>query len=210
MDKSTISKKRAFTLLAVLSMLGQVAFAQNSLYSDVKAKKVGDIITVILKESTTGSSSSDSKLQTSADGQAEGSISGNFLPFEPVFGSGANVNFGSDQKNSSTQRQLLEGFLSVQIIEVTPTGDLIVKGSRLTEVNGEVHEMKITGTVRQNDIDGNNMVMSYLIANANISYMKKGGIKDKKKDNGFLKKVMFGAVSAGLTAAAILKGLNNN
>ena len=105
---------------------------------------------------------------------------------------------------------MLEGFLSVQIIEVTPTGDLIVKGSRLTEVNGEVHEMKITGTVRQNDIDGNNMVMSYLIANANISYMKKGGIKDKKKDNGFLKKVMFGAVSAGLTAAAILKGLNNN
>lgn len=189
-------------------MIQESVMAQNSLYRDIRASQVGDIITVILKESTMGTSSSDSKLQTSADGQAEGTITGNFLPFEPVFGSGANVNYGSDQKNTATQRQLLEGYMSVQIVEVTPRGDLLVEGTRSTEVNGETHEMMITGTVRPIDINGNNQVMSYRIANANISYFKKGGLKNDTKDRGLLKKIAFGVLSAGLTAAAVIRGMN--
>jgi flagellar L-ring protein precursor FlgH len=194
--------------LGILLLSGDV-LAQFSLYSDVKAKRVGDIITVVLKENMQGSSTTDSNVKSSVNGQASGSLSGNFMPFEPVFGSGASVNYDNDQKNVATQRQLLEGFVSVQIVEVTERGDLIVEGKRQTEINGEVHEMSISGTVRQNDIDGRNQVLSYRIANAQISYQKMGGMKDNKRSKGLIKKVVFGSVGAILTAAAVLKSLGD-
>ena len=195
-----------FLILAII--WPTISNAQNSLYRDVKANSVGDVITVILQESTSGSSTSDSKLSSSAAGTAGGSVTGNFLPFQPTFGTDANVNYGSDQKNLSNQRQLLEGYISVQITEVTPNGDLIVKGNRLTEVNGEIHEMKLDGVVRPTDVNNRNEVLSYRIANANISYLKKGGISKKSRDRKILRKVVFGAVSAGLGAAIIMKAMD--
>ncbi len=210
MAKNKLNKNLiGLTILGILFLSGDV-LAQFSLYSDVKAKKVGDIITVVLRENLQGSSTTDSKVTSNSNGQATGSLSGNFMPFEPVFGSGASVNYGSDQKNLATQRQLLEGFVSVQIVEVNNQGDLIVEGKRQTEINGEVHEMSIAGTVRVNDIDGNNQVLSYRIANAEISYQKMGGIGDRKGSRGILKKVVFGGIGAGLAAAAILRSNSNN
>lgn len=64
--------------------------------------------------------------------------------------------------------------------------------------------MSISGTVRQNDIDGRNQVLSYRIANAQISYQN-GRMKDNKRSKGLIKKVVFGSVGAILTAAAVLK-----
>jgi flagellar L-ring protein precursor FlgH len=210
MAKNTLTMKVSILTILGFLFLSNDTFAQFSLYSDVKAKRVGDIITVVLRENLQGSSTTDSKVTSNSNGQATGSLSGNFLPFEPVFGSGVSVNYGSDQKNLSTQRQLLEGYVSVQIVEVTEQGDLIVEGKRQTEVNGEVHEMSIEGTVRVNDIDGRNQVLSYRIANAAISYQKMGGIKDKKGSKGILKKVVFGGIGAGLAAAAILRSNTKN
>lgn len=207
MAKNTLIIRITPVFLLLSLLISGVSHAQSSLYRDVKASQVGDVITVILKENTSGSSTSDSKLATSSDGAANGSVSGNFLPFEPTFGTGVNVNYGSDQKNLSSQRQLLEGFISVQIVEVTPRGDLIVEGKRMTEVNGEIHKMSITGTVRQNDVDSQNQVLSYRIANANISYQKMGGIRKKKQDRGFFKKVIFTGVTLGMGAAMVLREL---
>lgn len=197
------------TILGLLFLSGDV-LAQFSLYSDVKAKKVGDIITVVLKENFQGSSTTNSKVTSSSNGQATGSLSGNFMPFEPVFGSGVSVNYGSDQKNLATQRQLLEGFVSVQIVEVNDQGDLIVKGHRKTMINDEVHKMSIAGIVRENDIDGKNQVLSYRIANAAISYQKLGGIRNKKPSKGILKKIVFVGIGVGIAAAAILASNKKN
>ena len=97
--------------------------------------------------------------------------------------------------------------MSVQIIEVTPYGDLIVEGNRSTEVNGEVHQMSISGTVRQNDIDGNNQVMSYRIANAAISYQKMGGISSQTRSKRLGTKILTVGLSACLAAVAVLRAL---
>lgn len=209
MAKDTLKNYIVGILLMSGLLIPHVASAQNSLYRDVKANKVGDVITVVLRESTNASSASDARLSSNASGSAGGSMSGNFMPFQPTFGADATVNYGSDQKNLSNQRQLLEGFISVQIKEVTPNGDLIVEGNRLTEVNGEIHEMMLNGIVRQNDVNSQNQVFSYRIANANISYHKKGGINPKTKNRGLIKKVALGAVSLGLGAAVILKKMGN-
>ena len=108
MAANNVISTKWLLVLAVLLVGSTASRAQNSLYSDVRAKTVGDIITVVLQESTLGTSTTDSKLSSSSNGQMDGSMSGNFLPFEPVFGTGASVSFGADQKNQETQRQLLQ------------------------------------------------------------------------------------------------------
>lgn len=203
----------AFAFISVLCFTAPVgttgtAQAQSSLYSDVTAHRVGDIITIILQENISGSSQSDSRNASNSAGSAGGSASGNFLPFEPTFGSDVQVNYGADQQAQSSQGQLLEGNMSVQIAEVTPQGDFIVEGSRTTEINGELHQMSLLGRVRSRDINRYNQVFSYHVANANISYRKKGGTRELTKQRGFIKRVIFTGIGLGLGAAIIMRGMD--
>jgi flagellar L-ring protein precursor FlgH len=77
-------------------------------------------------------------------------------------------------------------------------------------INDEVHKMSIAGIVRENDIDGKNQVLSYRIANAEISYQKLGGIRNKKPNKGILKKIVFVGIGVGIAAAAILASNKKN
>lgn len=210
MDKNNIVMKH-FNLTAIaliLFLIAEPVVAQHSLYRDVKANRIGDIITIVLVENISGSTTSDSRSASSIDGSATGSVSGNFLPYEPTFGTGAKVDYGSDERNLANQRQLLEGYLSVQIVEVDQMGNLVVEGSRQTEINGEIHEMNIRGLVRTNDIDNRNRVLSYKLANADIKYQKKGGLIDSVNPKGSFSRLAFRVVSAGLAIVAVIKGLD--
>jgi flagellar L-ring protein FlgH len=208
MEKN-ILKQGIFILAVAALIMADVmpATAQTSLYRDVKANQVGDIITVVLVENISGSSTSDARRSSNANGSATGSVSGNFIPFEPTFGSGVKVDYGSDSRNLASQRQLLEGFMSVQIVDVTPLGDLIVQGTRVTEINGETHEMSLKGTVRPNDVDSNNRVLSYRVANANISYQKKGGFAEATKRRGLMRRIVYTGVGLALGAAILAREL---
>ncbi|MCC5913844.1 MAG: flagellar basal body L-ring protein FlgH [Balneolaceae bacterium] len=181
--------------------------AQHSLYRDIKANQIGDIITVVLVENISGSSSSDNRRASSSNGSASGGVSSNFIPFEPTFGSDVSVDYGSDDRNAASQRQLLQGNMSVQIVDVTDQGDLIVEGTRSMKINGETHKMNLTGTIRARDVDSRNQVLSYRVANANISYEKQGGIKDATKRRGLFRRVVFTGVAAALGAAILQREL---
>ncbi len=203
-----MNKRYLTGIVVLLLLIAEPLAAQHSLYRDVKANQVGDIITIVLVENISGSTTSDSRSASSIDGSANGSISGNFLPYEPTFGTGARVDYGSDERNLANQRQLLEGFISVQIVDVDQMGNLIVEGSRQTEINGEVHEMNIRGIVRTNDIDNRNRVLSYKLANADIKYQKKGGLIDSAKPKGSFSRLAFRLISVGLAAVAVKKALD--
>ena len=196
-----------FLTTCLLAVSAVPVTGQHSLYRDVKAQKVGDIITVILMENISGSSTTDSRRSSHTGGQASGGTSSNFLPFEPYFGSDASVNYNADERNLANQRQLLQGYLSVQITEVTEWGDLIVSGNRVTEINGELHEIRLHGTVRSNDVDSSNRVPSYRVANAEISYQKKDGLRQMTRKPGFVRRVVFYGIGVAMGAANLVREL---
>lgn len=200
-------KQRIVLLSVTLFLLSSSdLMGQSSLYRDIKAHEVGDIITVVLTENISGSSLSDSKSASNSNGAMEGSASGNFLPFEPTFGSDVNVNYNDDERNLASQQQLLEGLISVQIVEITPSGDLIVEGSRMTDINNEKHKMSLRGIVRPIDIDSRNRVLSYRVANAEISYQQdEGRLSGVTKKRGFLRRVLFTGIGAGLAAVILMR-----
>lgn len=193
-------------ILFVAFMTGFVlpVHAQQSLYSDIKAHRPGDLITVILVENISGSFNSDANTASNTSGRAESGVQGNFLPFEPVFGADAQVEYNSDERVSANQGQLLEGTLSVRVEEISNSGNLMVMGSRSTEINGERHEMTIEGLVRPSDVTDANEVLSYRIANAQITYLKKEGAKEKFHKTGFGRKVIWGLVGVATGAAVII------
>lgn len=195
--------------IAVLLFLGITAtgYSQHSLYEDPKAAQVGDILTIVLQENITGSTSSDAQNSSNADASAGGSVSGNFIPFQPTFGSDAEVNYDADEAASTNQGQLLKGRMTVEVVELTPSGNLVIEGSRSTEINGEKHHIDLTGVVRRTDIDGENQVLSYHVSNAEINYEKEGGVKGLTKKEGFLKRAALTAVGIGLAAVAVFKAM---
>lgn len=200
--------RNTVSVILLLLVVAMPVWGQNSMYQDNAATQVGDIITVILQENISGSTSSDAQNSSGAAGAAGGSASSNFLPFQPTFGSDVQVNYDSDERVQTNQGQLLEGLMSVEVTDVTSTGNLVIEGSRSTEINGEQHIMDLRGMVRPRDINGRNQIMSYRVANAQINYEKDGDFKGITKKEGFFKRVALTGVGIALGAAVLLKSMN--
>lgn len=199
-------KYSAKFLVAVLInlMMLPALFAQRSLYSDVKAHRVGDVITVILTENITGSSSTDSRTQSNTAGSASSSFSGNMLPMDAIFGADAQFDYNSDERALANQRQLLSGTLSVRISEIDESGNYLIEGSRSTEISGEIYSMNLSGIIRPTDINDANEVLSYRVADANIVYLNKGGISGLTRKKGIGRKVLWGVIGIVTGVSAIM------
>ncbi|WP_138430771.1 flagellar basal body L-ring protein FlgH [Fodinibius saliphilus] len=207
MEKYTLISKIGLSLLFVWVTVTSVQ-GQSSMYQDNKAQQVGDIITVVLQENISGSTSSDAQNATNAKAGAGGSLGGNFMPFQPTFGGDVEVNYDSGEQMQTNQGQLLNGYMSVEITDMTASGNLIIKGNRSTEINGEKHKIDLSGIVRPKDINGRNQVLSYRVSNAKINYEKEGGLDRIKKKDGFIKKAVLTGVGIALGAAAVMKAMN--
>jgi flagellar L-ring protein precursor FlgH len=178
-------------------------FKQQSLYTDIKARSVGDIVTILIVESASGSRQSNVNSSDKAALSASGSITGNLTDFLPLFG--ASSQFESDhQGNEATaQKDLLTGKITAVVTEITPSGNLILRGKRRLEVNGETHILALKGTVRPKDITSNNTVFSFNLANVEIAY-KKAGLMNKLGKPGWVARWTSWFMLIGLGAAAYL------
>ncbi len=148
---------------------------QRSLFSDQKAFRVGDIITVIIFEAS--SAESNTERSTSRSGNISGSVSGaGALSFIPE--SGYFVGTGNEFKGqgSTSSRGTVKARISAKIVGIDSVGNLIIEGSRKVNVNGDVQLIKIKGIVRPSDVSWDNTVYSYNIANAEIELTGKGMI----------------------------------
>ena len=105
-------------LLSVFIFQVQVGSSQFSLYQDYKARKIGDLVTIVLQENITGSSSADNSNKSGVNGGATGSVTGNLAPFLPLFGANAAVDYQSNDRNAAAQSNLLRGTVSARIEEI--------------------------------------------------------------------------------------------
>jgi len=169
------------------------------LYEDMRAMRVGDILTIKIVENHKGSKSADtsaerdSTIQNSLAGTAVGyiGIPGIRLGGEARRGLGidasASNKFGG--KGATNREGTLTGTISVIVTEVLPNGDLRVEGRREVTVNSEKQMMTIAGLVRRVDVDTKNTVLSSAIADAKIVYSGLGVLDDVQRP-GWLVRVL--------------------
>jgi flagellar L-ring protein precursor FlgH len=149
----------------------------NTLFSDRKAAHVGDVLEILITETAQATQSTDmstSNSTNSAMGPGVGKL--NFLPLLGYTGSATAASKG-DTNRSGTFTARIE----VVVTGITPAGNLQVEGSRNVTVLNDFQIIKLTGEVRPQDIDYDNTVPSYKVANALVSYTGSDPLRPNKK-----------------------------
>ena len=173
---------------------------QNFLFSDDKAKRVGDIITVTINETATStqSATTDTEKSTSLDMKANNVLGlpsnlgvQNFLGmgtgFDPSVS--ASVNNTNQGSGSVTRNGTLTGTISALITEILPSGNFKIEGRRSVTVNHEEQIMVLRGVIRPQDINFDNTIASISIADASISLTGEGVVADEQR-KGWLAKIL--------------------
>ncbi len=156
-------------------------FVQNntrSLFSDVKAFKEGDALTVLIVEDTKAVNSASTMESRSTDLSAGFDLStGSASEATKLdIGIGSGNDFRGKGKNSRSER--IRSKLSAKVESVEDNGNLNIKGERTTKINGETQKITISGIVRVVDIQPDNSVLSYNIMDLTLTIEGEGNITE--------------------------------
>ncbi len=191
-------------ILAFSSLSAQVFEGmRNSMFSDIKAHNIGDVITVIIVEQTKAEQNSKTENMSQSSMSAEGKSSGNIMSFLPLFGTSSTIKNEHDGQEGTEQNEKLVGKVTATITGRSDNGILEIKGRRMLEVNGEKNLMQVKGMVRPKDILTDNTVYSYNIADAEISYQK-GNLHKRFIKPGAIQQLLTVGIGAGLMALAYI------
>jgi flagellar L-ring protein precursor FlgH len=168
-----------------------------TLFSDQKARKVGDIVTIKIMESSTAtnkaSTGTDRSSSMSASLDAFFNAEKRFPADQPFFNPFSKVAGGleSEFEGTGTTKRSgdLNAYITALVTQILPNGNMVLVGSREVLINNENQIIQLSGVVRSRDIDANNQVLSTYLADARISYSGTGIINDRQKP-GWLTKIM--------------------
>ena len=91
-------------------------------------------------------------------------------------------------EGSTARRGDLQARVSAQISEITESGLLQVEGTRSVLVNGEEEKIILRGSLRPQDIQPDNTVLSTYLANASIEYTGEGVLASAERP-GFITRI---------------------
>lgn len=154
------------------------------LFENAIARRVGDTVTINLMESTAAQKSSSTSTSKSTDID---------LPGPTLFGNPVTVNGNAvlaaniannrkfDGAGDSKLSNQLEGFITVTVAQRLSNGNLLVRGQKWIGINQGREFVRIQGVIRPIDIQPDNSIPSYKVADATISYGGQGVLADANR-----------------------------
>jgi flagellar L-ring protein precursor FlgH len=173
--KRSLLKMNLAVLIAGLFLCATKGSAY-SLYSDKRGKKVGDVITVLVMETSKASNESGTKTEKANSVAASGERGTGLLDFVPSFGLGGKTSANYKGQGETKREGSLKAKVTARIIEVLDNGNLVIDGSKVVEINNEREILQVSGMIRQEDVGSDNTVYSYNIADAKIVYTGNGAV----------------------------------
>lgn len=170
----------------------QAGFEQN-LYSDRKAFRVGDIITITLNERTQASKNANSQIAKNSNAELGlTSLFGSSLTTNNPIGSNdlsLSAGYSGDRAtkgdSKAAQGNTLTGSITVTVADVLPNGIIAVRGEKWMTLNTGDELVRIAGMVRADDIATDNTVSSTRVADARITYSGTGSFADASQPGWF-------------------------
>ncbi|KTC68299.1 flagellar basal body L-ring protein [Legionella birminghamensis] len=178
------------SLVLVLSKPIEAANLYNdlnyrSLISDRSASAPGDLLTVIVLETSNAQTSAD--LASGKEIKTALEASYNQKRYDLRFGLS-----GKGHSKAQTGRNgKIKASLTVRIKTVCPNGSFELEGYQLIQINGEQQRILLSGIVRPEDISPQNTVLSTRIADAHISYTGDGSVSNSQRYNSIYKIMSF-------------------
>jgi len=162
---------------------------QDSLLGQDRARRPGDLITILVDEQVSASTSASSNASrnsatTALTAGALGEINRRFgnagLPW-PVDISPSESAIDSSGEGSAAQQGRIAGEVTAVVTEVLPNGLLAIRGYKRMELTRGAQIIRLTGLVRPSDIQPDNTVRSRRLADADISFAAKGELADASR-----------------------------
>jgi flagellar L-ring protein precursor FlgH len=143
--------------------------------SDLRLRHVGDLITVMVYESASATTTAN----TSSGRDAAVGWQAN-LPGKSYAG-GLKTSNQLDGGGHTTREGRVLAQITVAVREITESGDLVVLGEQLLDINDERQQIRVEGRLRPQDVSDANVVQSTRIANAKISYIGQGDLANSQR-----------------------------
>jgi len=150
----------------------------SSLFRDMKARYVNDVVTILVSESTQAVASANA---SSARSSSMSAGVDNLFGLEKRVGELPNMVSGSSKstfngKGSTSRATTVQTILTARVTDVLPNGYLVVEGKREVRINNENQLVILSGIVRPNDISKSNMVPSSAVAQMSVRVQGKGSV----------------------------------
>lgn len=188
----TIRTNSALTSSPGSTFFGGAPFLD--LAADVRARNVGDLVTVVVLDQASATSQGTTTSQRTSS--ANSSISS-------LFGQKSAHNALNNLLKTSGQQQLagqgattrqttVSTTVSARVLGVLPNGDLIVEGSKLISVNSEFQTVSLRGIIRQTDLGQSDSVGSNQVEDLEVRINGKGVVADAIRRPNFLYRLFLG------------------
>ncbi|MCF3932467.1 flagellar basal body L-ring protein FlgH [Acuticoccus sp. M5D2P5] len=153
----------------------------RDLLTDVRARNVGDTLTVVIEIDDKAEFDNESKRERQADTDFDIGLFGSARGFDGPENSGelaGNLGIGSSSRYRGTggidRSEKLNLRVAVVVTEVMANGNLLISGTQEIRVNDEIRVLKLAGLVNPLDVSQHNIVGYEKIAEARISYGGRG------------------------------------
>jgi flagellar L-ring protein FlgH len=166
----------------------------SDLGSDVRARHVDDVVTILVNESATAVSTGQTK--TSRASSANSSIT-QLARVLPATGKLANLlntnsNTSLDGEGTTSRETTLSATLTARVIDVLPNGYLVVEGTHTIDVNSEHQVVTVRGVVRPADLSTANVVQSSSVGQLEVKIDGKGVVNDAVRRPNILYRILLG------------------
>ncbi len=165
--------------------------APRSLYYSVKAKNIGDVVTVVIDEAT--KVQDDVKLDTSKSSQLQDGFSGlinKLLPGNTVINDKFNGYGGSSSVANAAKTNRTTAYsttVAAQVVQILPNGNLVIQGRKTLMNSGEKTDLLMSGVIDPRLINSTGSINSSQVANLQFAVSGKGTIS-RSNNEGFINK----------------------
>ncbi len=154
--------------------------------ADHRATQVGDLVHIVFNFN---GSANNSDAATTNNTYSNTIAGGTGLFNLPILRLPGSLGAGSQTGLAKTQTvvQTFTSSMTAVVTNVLPSGALQVAGDQKLAINGIPQALHVTGTVRGEDIDNTDSVLSSLVANIDAKF---SGIDTQEKNRGILQKII--------------------
>lgn len=147
-----------------------------SMFEDQKAKRPGDLVTVIIVEQAQARQTANTATGKESD-VSIGPGMGVLADLIPLLKLGGGDSFSAN--GATTRGGSLNAKLTTRVVETMSNNTMLIEGRQKIMINGEEQEIVITGLVRSQDITPENTVLSTFVADAEIAFLGTGVVANK-------------------------------
>ena len=140
--------------------------------------QVGDIITVLLNESTQAARTQNTDVSRDSKNSLPTGLNTKIGAISPLF-NGIDLNNNSNSSKGAgkaDQKASLEGSVAVTVVEILANGNLMVRGEKKLGLTEGTEVIQVSGVIRPEDVGPNSTVQSRRLANAQIAYRGSGDL----------------------------------